>query len=277
MIVDNCSPNGIELWKYKFMFYVINPDVYKKVKYLSSLYHTATPFSHVIIDNFLDASLAQNLLRDFPEISEMSRSHHYLFANKYELQIGNRVSNSFSNLYEELTSNNLRLFLSELVGEDLFVDTEFCGDIHQGINGSFLEMHTDFNLHPMKDNWLHCLNIIIYLNKEWKEDFGGELILKSQVGDLKNQISPQFNRCVIMQSNDNTYHGYSQLRLPKELTRKSIIIPVYKKEICDNLPPRHLTNFAPEQDYSLKKSSAKFYNYITQIKARLKRQLTKRS
>jgi 2OG-Fe(II) oxygenase superfamily len=259
------------------MVCAINPTVYNKVKDWASLYQTAIPFSHVIIDNFLDESLAEYLLQDFPDVSVMNRSHHYLFANKYELAIENTISTSFSEFYQEITSSRLQLFVSEIVGEDLFVDTELCGCLHQGINGSFLDMHTDFNLHLLKNNWLHSSNIIIYLNKDWKEEFGGNLLLKSELKGITSNIIPQFNRCIIMQSDDTTYHGYSQLKLPKGLTRKSIFVPIYKEELFDNLPQRHLTNFAIEQDSGLKFGFTKFYNSITKLKAQLEHQFIKKS
>ncbi|MBW4615767.1 MAG: 2OG-Fe(II) oxygenase [Desmonostoc vinosum HA7617-LM4] len=259
------------------MAHVINPIVYEKAKDWASIYHAAKPFPHVVIDNFLDESLAENLLKCFPEISQMSRSHHYLFTNKYDLGIRQHISTYFNELYQELISHQLRFFLKELVGENLFVDPELCGDIHLGLNGSFLDMHTDFNLHPSKDNWLHCLNIIIYLSKDWKEEFGGQLLLKSNLEGFATQIFPKFNRSVIMQSNDTTYHGYSQLKLPETLTRQSIIFPIYKEESLDKIPPRHLTMFTPDQGSELKLQLAKIYNFITILKARIKRQISKKS
>jgi Rps23 Pro-64 3,4-dihydroxylase Tpa1-like proline 4-hydroxylase len=265
------SPNVIELLEHHLIPCAVNPTVYDKYKDWVSLYHAAIPFPHVVIDNFLNESLAEDLLRDFPSISVMGRSHHYFFApNKYELSAWNQISNSFNDLYKELISSKLRLFVSNLVGEDLFVDSEFCGDVHQGINGSFLDMHTDFNLHPLKDNWLHCLNILIYLNKDWKKEYGGQLLLRSSLTGLTTEVYPQFNRCIIMKSDDTTYHGYEQLRLPEGLTRKAILIHVYKEELFDNLPSRKLTTFAPEQNSSLKFRLAKSYNFITSLKARLK-------
>ncbi len=255
----------------------INPNVYNRVKDWAVLYYNAVPFSYVVIDNFLDESLAEALVQDFPDIFEMNLSHHYLFAKKYELGIRKRKSDSFQKLYEELTSNRLRLFIKEIVNEDLFVDRELCGDIHLGLNGGFLDIHTDFNLHQLKDNWLHSLNIIIYLTKDWKEEFRGQLLLKSGLKGVTHQIYPRFNRCIIMRSDDTTYHGYSQLKLPDGLTRKSILVPLYKEELFQKLPPRHLTNFAPEQGSGLKYSLANFYNSITVLKARIKRQVSKSS
>ncbi|MBN3962490.1 2OG-Fe(II) oxygenase [Nostoc sp. NMS8] len=256
------------------MHCAVNLTVYDKYKEWVSLHHAAIPFPHIVIDNFLDESLAEDLLRDFPGISAMSRSHHYIYSpNKYVLSKWNQISNSFTALYKEVTSSRLKLFLSKLAGENVFIDCEFGGDIHQGVNGSFLEMHTDFNLHPSKHNWLHCLNILIYLNKDWKKEYGGQLLLRSGLTGLTSEIAPQFNRCIIMQSDETTYHGFEQLRLPEGLTRKVILIPIYKEELFDRLPVRKLASFAPEKDSLLKFRFAKLYNSITSLKARLKAKL----
>ncbi|MBD2495101.1 2OG-Fe(II) oxygenase [Nostoc sp. FACHB-280] len=257
------------------MLSVLNSNVCDQVENLASLYQRATPFSHIIIDNFLDEYLAEKLLEDFPDKSVTVRSGHRLFVHKYELAFNRQLSYPFQKLHQELTSTSFNLFLSQIVGENVFVDPERFADIHLSINGSFLDIHTDFNIHCSKLNWLHCLNVIIYLNKEWQEEFGGQLILTSKREELTTKIEPLFNRCVIMKSDDTTYHGCQRLVVPENITRKSIIIPVYKEESIQNLPPRHLTQFFPQQGFGKKLFLSKIYNSFTSLKLRWKKYLTK--
>ena len=251
------------------MFCAINSSIYNEVEKFSLLFKTAIPFPHVVIDNFLNESVADELLKDFPEISAMHRSNHFLFTNKYESSLWRKISDSFCLLNEELLSNKFQLFTSEIFGDALFMDSNFYGDIHQGVNKSFLDMHTDFNLHPYHKTWQHRLNVIIYLNKNWKQEYAGNLRLRRGLkGDIY-EISPLFNRCVIMLLDNTTYHGYNQMILPKDISRKSIVAQFYKEELPNKLPPRRTTTWGPDQTDSFKWFAAKLYNPVTLLKTRI--------
>ena len=249
------------------MLCAINPSIYSEVDKLSLLFRTAIPFPHVVIDDFLNEFVADGLLKDFPKVSVMHHSHHYLFAKeKYDLSCWSRVSNLFSDLHTELLSNKFQIFVSKITGENLFMDSNCYGEVHQGLNGSFLDMHTDFNLHPYQKNWLHRINVIIYLNKNWKEEYGGALRLRWGLEGTINEVFPLFNRCVIMLSDDTTYHGYSRMSLPEGVTRKSILTNLYKEELPNRVPPRRTTTWVPDKTSVIKRGTAKLYNPIVLLK-----------
>lgn len=251
---------------------VINPDIYKEVETFSRLFATTVPFPHVIIDNFLDESLANALINDFPKNSSMQRSHHFLFTNKHELPFWSSISDSFGLLHQELLSDRFRSFVSAVSGEDVFMDSKFYGDLHQGTDQGFLNMHTDFSLHPVQDNWVHRLNVMIYLNKNWKQEYGGYLRLRAGLNGESKEVSPEFNRCILMLSDDTTYHGYSKLNLPGNVTRKSIVVSFYKEEPTDKVPHRRLTTWdSQEQTFLFKRHVTGFYNSLTSLKNRVSR------
>jgi 2OG-Fe(II) oxygenase superfamily len=251
------------------MFSTINPKIYDDVADLAQAFKLATPFPYVVIDNFLDIAAANNLLKDFPAVSAMHLSHHYLFTNKYELSFWADVSSSYTLLHQDLFSQSFIKFIQEICGEPLFVDADFCGELHQGVDGSFLDMHIDFNLHPFINHWEHRLTIIIYLNKNWRPQYGGQLQLQGALDQPVFEISPLFNRCVIMRSDDTTFHGYQQLNLPQGVTRKSILINLYREESPDKVLIRKPTTWAVNQKSVLKSSLARFYNPIAALKHRL--------
>ena len=248
------------------MICAINPSIYSEFQKLSLLFRTAIPFPHVVIDNFLDESVAEGLLKDFPKVSLMHRSHHYLFANKYELCSWNSNATCFGCLQDELLSKQFASFVSKMSGKTLFMDSSCYLDIHQGLNGSFLDMHTDFTLHPYHSNWIHQLNVMIYLNKNWKQEYGGYLRLKGNLNETITEIAPLFNRCVIMLSNDVTYHGYNRMILPKDVTRKSILANFYEEESF-NMTPKKPTTWVPEKTL-FKSRVAKLYNPVAVMKKR---------
>jgi hypothetical protein len=126
-------------------------------------------------------------------------------------------------LYNELTSTRIQEWLKYVTNEDVFVDSDFYGGgIHQGKAGSFLDMHADFNYHPLKETWFRNLNLLLYLNKDWKKEYGGELRLEHSETHDKIDVDVPFNRFVIMHSRGYTLHGYDPIRFPEGKYRTSI-------------------------------------------------------
>ena len=68
----------------------------------------------------------------------------------------------------------------------MFLDPKLDGGgLHQIFKGGYLNVHTDFSSHTNKPNWTRVLNILIYLNKNWKESYKGNLELWSKDGRKK--------------------------------------------------------------------------------------------
>jgi hypothetical protein len=183
---------------------------------------TAKPFCQVAIDNFCVTDKIEELYREIPEIE--TQSADYVFAkNKFEKSKFWTMGGIFKELYDDLTSKRFEEWLKYVTNEDVFVDNEFYGGgIHQGKAGSFLDMHADFNYHPLKDTWFRNLNLLLYLNKDWKPEYGGHLKLEhSETGD-KIEVAVPFNRFVIMHSRGYTLHGYDPIKFPEGKYRTSI-------------------------------------------------------
>jgi hypothetical protein len=183
---------------------------------------TAKPFCLLAIDNFLLADKAEELYRSIPEIE--TQSADYVFAkNKFEKSKFWTMGGIFQELYNDLTSKRFEEWLKYVTNEDVFVDNEFYGGgIHQGKKGSFLDMHADFNYHPLKETWFRNLNLLLYLNKDWKPEYKGHLKLEhSETGD-KTEVPVPFNRFVMMHSRGYTLHGYEPIQFPEGKYRTSI-------------------------------------------------------
>ncbi len=229
----------------------------------------ASPFPYLVIDNFLEPFLAECLLDDFPPITLMHRSHHYLFSNKCELSFWANTSESFHRLHACLSSHDFKSWLSKICDEDLFLDPVYYGELHQAQDGGYLDIHTDFNLHPRQETWVHRVTMLIYLNKDWQKNYGGELQLQDRAMQTSTEIAPVFNRCVIMRSDNTTYHGYQRLNLPPEISRKSILINFYTEVSREAVPPRRPSTWAATHQSSFKSKLAYFYNPIAELKHKL--------
>jgi hypothetical protein len=182
----------------------------------------ANPFCLVAIDGFCDEVKINQLYSNIPEIE--TQSADYVFAkNKFEKSKFWTVGGLFKELYDDLTSKRFETWIKFVTNEEVFIDAEFYGGgIHQGKAGSFLDMHADFNYHPLKENWFRNLNLLLYLNKDWKKEYGGELKLQHSETGNKIEVDVPFNRFVIMHSRGYTLHGYDPIKFPEGKYRTSI-------------------------------------------------------
>ena len=235
---------------------------------LRSQFQRAEPFPHVVLDEFLDDDLANSLSMSFPSLDEMPRSRDFVFADKRERSSIETSGPAGARYHAAMTSPEMAAFLSAIADDDLFVDPSFHGGgFHQGGDGSYLDLHVDFNVHPLHDDWFRVLNVLLYLNRDWREDYGGHLLIKARPDDEPLAIAPSFNRCVIALTDGHTYHGYRRMSLPQGVTRKSIATYAYRRIEPGSVPAR-TTAWSPERANPVKRVVAHNYNWLVQRKNR---------
>jgi len=248
---------------------VISPKWLGQVAHLRSSFDTAAPFPHVVLDDFLVESQAQAMLEEFPAIAVMPQSRDYVFGDKRELSSLEQAGPACVRYYEAMTSQDFAAFLGDLTGLPLFVDPDFHGGgFHQGGDGSFLDMHVDFNIHPMHGNWQRMLNILLYLCPDWNPEYGGDLQIKSRIEEEPTSIALGFNRAVIMLTADNTYHGFRKMHPPAGVTRKSIATYAYQM-VSNSDVVAHTTRWVPEDASVTKRILARHYDTVVRIKQRV--------
>ncbi|MDD5541889.1 MAG: 2OG-Fe(II) oxygenase [Acidobacteriia bacterium] len=236
---------------------------------LTRQFLAAEPFEHIVIDDFADAA---RLLRTIPTLpvpgrDPVNKSRDYIFArNKFEKGDFKKFSPECRELYDDFTSERFQLLLAGITGQEVFVDSEFFGGgIHLGGRNSFLDMHVDFNYHPLHRNWRRNLNILLYLNQGWKKEFGGELKLKHRVTERAAEVEPRFNRCVIMFTRDYTLHGYSSINFPEGEFRRSIA--AYAYSLDPNPGKERSTRWMPEGSSRFKKAMGNAWPSLVKLKS----------
>jgi Rps23 Pro-64 3,4-dihydroxylase Tpa1-like proline 4-hydroxylase len=235
---------------------------------LRSDFQNAKPFEHLVIDDFCDVQKIHKLYSDIPDIQTKSRD--YVFAaNKFEKSKIKDISPLFAELYEDLISERFESLLKFICGEDVFVDKAFHGGgIHQGKKGSFLDMHVDFNYHPLNKNWYRSLNLLLYLNKDWKPEYGGHLKLENLNTREKTSVEVPFNRMIIQLTRKYTLHGYGVTNFPDGNYRTSIASYAYTIHEKHIEKPR-TTDWHPGDDEPIKKFIAWIYDPAVKIKNKL--------
>jgi hypothetical protein len=244
----------------------------QNVDELAAEFSAAKPFPVLVLDGFVTDEVADGLIAEFPPIDAMARSNDYIFGDKRESPTLDSAGPTVKRYHDLLLSPEFADILGRLAGgRTLFVDSSFHGGgFHQGGNGSYLDTHVDFNIHPHHDDWLRVLNILLYLNKDWEPEYDGSLLIRTDPEQEPRSIAPQFNRGVVMLTSDHTYHGYRRMTLPPGVTRKSIAAYAYELIPVGSLRMR-TTSWAPEDGGIVKRSLAKHWTGLAGTRDRVLR------
>lgn len=236
----------------------INPEYQKpeKIEELRELFKNAKPYPHLVLDDFLVEDKANILFDQFPPIEKLKI--HWNGLNEYKSEGSNFTDfhQNFSELKEEIRSQDFQGWFAKVTGiENTQVtdDKLGCG-LHQGKNGSFLDPHVDFNMHHLK-NLYRRSNLLIYLNKNWKDEYGGKLELWNEdMSQCEKKVEVIFNRCVIFETSNISYHGYSKITVPEGVTRKSFYSYFYTENPGKQAGYHDTTFKAKPEDNTFKKA-----------------------
>lgn len=232
---------------------VINSNVLKNASYLKHVFYTSSPFPHIVIDNFLSPRILDICLDEMVSYDAWSRDTagdvaavqiNKLYSpssESHELedslkQMKNKAPITravLDYLYSEPTFE----FMTAITGiPNLQGDETWLGaGMHKVLDGGKLAIHADFNR-----NWFTGLyrriNLLVYLNKEWKEEYNGHLELwEKDMSKCSAKISPIFNRAVIFATDKTSYHGHpTPLNLPENIARYSLALYYYS-----DVPPKN--------------------------------------
>ncbi len=190
-------------------------------------YQNAVPFSHIFFDDFLQSEALEKVLEEFPSTDNPQWQEY-----KSETENGKLASGKYEMIpphtryvLDQLNTPPFLQFLETLTGiKGLIPDPYYVGGgMHQTKPGGWLGMHVDFNRYEQLKLYRR-INVLIYLNKEYKEDYGGHLELwDEKMEKCHGKIAPLFNRCAIFTTSENSHHGHPDpLRFPEGITRKSL-------------------------------------------------------
>lgn len=199
-------------------------------------FQSAQPFRWFELSPFLQDDFARELVAAYPSF-EQSRQQGLEFKavneqKKVQITESAKFPAPVKQLSDLLSSPEWLRDLEYITGIPRLLDDPALegGGMHVTGPGGRLDVHVDFNY--LQRSQLHRrLNILIYLNPEWQEAWGGNIELWDR--DVKQRchsFSPQLNRCVIFETNDISYHGVSPVRCPAEVARRSFAAYYYTRE-----------------------------------------------
>lgn len=195
------------------------------------------PFKHCIIDDFFPVDFAEKLLSGFPDLE----SNDWERTNDPEIEVKLRsawksefdIPDAILPCIRILNSSLILKAMSSLFEINKLVPDPYFtgGGLNVTVSGGLLDVHVDGNYHDAT-GLNRRINALVYLNPVWEEGWGGEFGIYDSVGEnLVKKVAPLFNRLVIFDTNDFSFHGLPDpLNFPKDHARRSIILYYYTKE-----------------------------------------------
>ncbi len=205
------------------------------VSELHERYMAAEPYPHIVFDDFLEPTALQAAIDEFPPL-DPTQWNNYLHAN--ERKFSNTDPETWGPTLQEilavLNSPRFVSFVGQLIGvEDLLPDpTLEGGGLHQSTTGGFLNVHADFTVHPHNRNLQRRANILLYLNPDWKPEYGGDLeIWARDMTECVQRVSPVANRVLIFSTEQDSFHGHPDpMTCPEGMARRSLALYYFSLE-----------------------------------------------
>lgn len=235
----------------------LSPSTLAALDTLRTRFAEAKPFRHVVIDDFLRPEVAERLLADFPSHPDPASLVNEFGAPNPKNSVPDvrSIGPFYREMDDLVASQAFRDTIGRIVAiDDLEYDPYYFGaGTHENFHGAGLDAHYDFNIHPRMGTHRR-LNAIVYLNKEWDPRWGGQIRLHTNPydvrGDQITEVEAIFNRCIIFETTETSWHSVSLVNLPEDkrhLSRKSFTIYMYTRtRPAEEAAPSHGTVYVQE-------------------------------
>lgn len=227
----------------------------ERLSVLRSQYASASPFPHIVVDDFLTPQAVEGVLREYPSL-DSDIWFHYAHYNELTRSLNDRSQFGpvTASVVEALQSERFLRWLSALTGFSHLIADEHLesGGLQAAVRGGFLNIHADFTVHPHHRQWARRCNLLLYLNDPWPDEYGGQLELWSRdMSHAVARVAPLRNRCLIFTTDFTTYHGYPEpIQCPPTSFRKSLSLYYYTAE---QTPPKiQTTDYRPRPGDGIK-------------------------
>lgn len=198
------------------------------VESLGSSYRTAKPFPHLIIDGLFSNQILERLVDEMKSLPPKSWVHHSEERQeKYNLRSAVELGEAGRQLTGVLHSAAFLYSLSEITGVWNLLPDPYLegGGYHVLPRGGYFDVHVDRNTAYIT-SLKRRLALIVYLNKSWRHEFGGQLELwRTDRTGPEVVVEPILNRTIIFEIADTNLHGVpAKVSCPEGESRNSFAV-----------------------------------------------------
>jgi 2OG-Fe(II) oxygenase superfamily len=237
---------------------------------LRESYNAAKPWPHLIIDDLIDPEfVAAAEAEELTPALRLEIQKDQTIAKAETAEVGGEAAKE---ILDSLLTAEFVDFLERLTGiTGLIGDPSHAlAGLHVNPPGAFQALHRDFRRHPTTHSY-HRINVLVFLNSDWKEEYGGELELwpanRSACGQ---RIRPVAGRVVIFETTPTSYHAIPEpVRCPPGRARLSLASYYYTDQPGPH-DRRDLKLFLPKRPQDpLRLDIQKFKDVVKGVRSRL--------
>ncbi len=238
-------------------------------------YRDASPFPHIVLDEVLTPAAFKEAVAEFPGVDDpFWKGYLHVNETKYCNVQPDTWAPHLQAVAQDFCSPRFVAYLEKLTGiENLIPDyTMDGGGLHQTLRGGHLNIHADFTTHHTHENWARRVNILLYLNEEWHDGWGGELELwDKDMTACRAKVAPAGNRVLVFTTDVDTFHGHPDgLACPDGMARRSLALYYFTEE---QEAVRVSTNYRARPQDGLKRFAISADRTVLDLYDRAKRRL----
>jgi hypothetical protein len=212
-------------------FAALTEDVEAK----AAQYAAADPFPHIVLDGVLREEVFGAAAAEFPGMRDpFWKGYLHVNETKYANTQPDTWGPTLTAVARELVSPAFVAFLERLSGiTGLIPDwTMDGGGLHQTLRGGHLNIHADFSTHHTHEDWARRINILLYLNEDWRDEWGGRLELWDRdMTEVRGGVTPKGNRMLVFTTSHDSFHGHPDpLTCPDDVARRSMALYYFTEE-----------------------------------------------
>jgi len=198
---------------------------------------------YCVIDNILNDKYAYDIQNEIinSNVENWDR-YENPFEKKYTWRDKNNMPRTTQTLFNNLHTDNFINFFSNFTGYELQEDkSKNWWGIHTFEDGDKLDVHVDAGRHP-QNNLKKIITLGIYLSYNWDAKCGGTIDFwngdnssnnDAKIIDKKISIEPLFNRCIIFENNDYSWHGAPEPCICNKNQKRIFLTCSYLTDIDD--------------------------------------------
>lgn len=214
----------------------------------AAAFRSALPFPHIVNDHAIMLAVVKWINEEWPR--EGWKSFRHKNSDKRASHNPEFFGRTTRSVFDSLNGLDFLIKLRQMTGiEDLSADPSLLGGgLHETLHGGFLNIHADFNIHP-ETKLYRRLNLLLYLNEDWREEWGGQLELwQRDKSGCALRLTPIAGRMVIFATSDSSFHGHpTPVNCPGDRSRRSIALYYYSAKPAEERPVEHSTLYLGDE------------------------------